>query len=83
MEPKIIRPLELTQEDFKDPVGFQVAYLNQVPHKEQIRVLKSPQKNKVVVCGRRAGKSQMIAAEIIRGATLKIFPKQIIIAPIF
>ena len=83
MEPKIIRPLELTQEDFKDPVGFQVAYLNQVPHKEQIRVLKSPQKNKVVVCGRRAGKSQMIAAEIIRGATLKIFPKQIIIAPTY
>ena len=80
--------LELTVEDFIDPVGFQVAYLNQMPHDKQKEVLLSPQKNKVIVCGRRAGKSQMIAGELIRGAvipviltTLKDYSKQIIIAP--
>ena len=83
MEKVEVRTLELTPEDFINPVGFQVAYLNQIPHKKQKEVLLSPQKNKVVVCGRRAGKSQMIAAEIIRGATLNIYNKQIVIAPTY
>lgn len=73
--------VELTLDDFKDPVGFQVAYLNQIPHPKQCEVLLSPQKNKVIVCGRRSGKSQMIAGELIRGAVLDIFHTQILIAP--
>lgn len=73
--------MELTIEDFKDPVNFQVAYLNQIPHKKQIEVLRSPQKNKIIVCGRRSGKSQMVAGELIRGAVLGEYPKQILIAP--
>ena len=72
---------ELTEEDFKNPVGFQVAYLNQIPHKKQEEVLLSSQKNKIIVCGRRSGKSQMIAAELIRGGILKLFPSQLVVAP--
>jgi hypothetical protein len=75
--------MELTVEDFYDPVNFQVAYLNQIPHKKQCEVLRSKQKNKVIVCGRRSGKSQMIGGEWIRGATLKIYPAQLLIAPTF
>ena len=41
--------VHLTPEDFTNPVGFQVAYLNQKPHKKQIEVLLSPNKNKIVV----------------------------------
>ena len=73
--------MELSVEDFYDPVGFQVAYLNQIPHKKQIEVLRSKNKNKIVVCGRRSGKSQMIAGELIRGGVLQLFPKQILITP--
>ena len=43
--------VKLCVEDFTEPVGFQVAYLDQVPHIKQIEVLRSPQKNKVIVCG--------------------------------
>ena len=81
--------LELTIEDFMHPVGFQVSYVNQVPHAKQCEVLMSPQKNKVIVCGRRAGKSQMIGGELIRGAMLpqvitkKSMSKQIVIAPTY
>jgi hypothetical protein len=66
---------------FFDPVIFQYVYLNQVPHMKQIEVLRSPHKNKIIVCGRRSGKSQMIAGELIRGAISKQYPKQILVAP--
>ena len=75
--------IELTPEDFKNPVGFQYAYLNQIPHKKQEEVLLSPHKNKIIVCGRRSGKSQMIAGELIRGAVLKLYKRQMVIAPIY
>ena len=75
--------MEISEEDFKDPVLFQIGYLNQEPHKKQIEVLRSPHKNKIIVCGRRSGKTQMIAGEIIRGGVLGIFKKQIVIAPVF
>jgi len=73
----------VTVEDFKDPVGFQYAYLNQKLHKKQIEVVRSPHKNKIIVCGRRSGKTQMISGEIIRGVVLSIYKKQIVIAPRF
>ena len=79
----IMEDIELTVEDFYNPVGFQVSYLNQIPHKKQEEVLLSPQKNKVIVCGRRSGKTQMIAGESVRGAVLNIYKKQIVVAPIF
>ena len=75
--------IEVTELEWKDPVMFQVGYLDQIPHKKQIEVLRSPHKNKVIVCGRRSGKTQMIAGEIIRGGVLKEYRKQIVIAPIF
>ena len=75
--------IDLSVEDFENPVGFQIGYLNQIPHKKQEEVLLNPKKNKVIVCGRRAGKSQMIAAELIRGAVLNIYRKQIVIAPTY
>ena len=75
--------IELDEEDFKNPVAFQIAYLNQIPHKKQQEVLLSLQKYKLIICGRRSGKSQMIAGEIIRGAILNLFPAQILIAPIY
>ena len=75
--------VQLKESDYEDPVYFQVAYLNQVPHSKQVKVLRSPQKHKIIITGRRAGKSQMIAGELIRGSTLKIYKKQIIIAPTF
>jgi len=77
----ITKDINLTLEDFYDPVNFQVAYLNQVPHPEQIKVLRSPQKNKIIVCGRRSGKTQMVAGEIIRGGILALYPKQTVIGP--
>ena len=66
-----------------DPVIFQLTYLDQKPHLKQREVLLSPHKNKIIVCGRRSGKTQMIAGEIIRGAICKLYSKQIVIAPIF
>lgn len=66
-----------------DPVEFQISYLKQVPHDKQVEVLRSRQKNKVIVCGRRSGKSQMIAGELIRGGTTRDFERQILIAPRF
>jgi phage terminase large subunit len=74
---------KVTVEDFKDPVKFQILYLGQQPHTKQCEVLLSTNKNKIIVCGRRSGKSQMIAGEIIRGAKMKIYNKQIVIAPSF
>ena len=73
----------VTEQDFRDPVGFQYSYLNQMLHDKQIEVVRSPHKNKVIVCGRRSGKTQMIAGELIRGATLGIYKKQIVITPQF
>ena len=66
-----------------ESVIFQQTYLKQEPHIKQIEVLKSPHKNKIIVCGRRSGKTQMIAGEIIRGAISHIYPKQMVIAPIY
>lgn len=73
--------IELSLEDFYDPVGFCVSYLNVIPHKKQQEVLMSSKKNKVIVSGRRSGKSELIAMEWIRGAVLKLYPAQILIAP--
>ena len=73
--------IKLSVDDFCDPVGFQVSYLNQHPHPKQIEVLRSKHKNKIVVCGRRSGKTQMIAAEIIRGAVLRLYIKQMVVGP--
>lgn len=81
MENLNLDSIELTEEDFYDPVNFQVAYLNQIPHKKQIEVLRSKNKHKIIVCGRRSGKTQMIAGEIIRGAILKLYSKQIAVGP--
>ena len=75
--------IELSVEDFYDPVGFQHSYLKQVPHKKQEEVLLSPNKNKIIVCGRRSGKTQMIAGEIIRGGVLKLYKKQMVVAPTY
>jgi len=75
------KQVEITKEDFRDPVYFQVAYLNQTPHKKQVEVLRSKNKNKVVVCGRRSGKTQMVAGELIRGSILDLYRKQIVIGP--
>lgn len=76
--------ISLNKEDFIDPVLFQVGYLNQIPHDKQIEVLRSPHKNKIIVCGRRSGKSQMVAAELIRGAlVIEEYRKQILIAPTY
>ncbi len=75
--------LILLPKDFRDPVAFQYAYLNQVLHDKQIEVVKSLPKNKVIVCGRRAGKSQMVAGELIRGAVLMLYRRQILIAPTY
>jgi len=66
-----------------DPILFQVWYLKQKPHLKQQEVLRHPAKNKIIVCGRRSGKTQMIAAELIRGAVTKEYRRQIVIAPIF
>ena len=67
-----------------DPVEFQICYFGQMPHDKQKEVLLSPEKNKIIVCGRRSGKSQMVAAELVRGA-LKVpeYRKQILIAPTY
>ena len=76
--------IDISIEDFRDPVGFQVSYLKQKPHDKQIEVLRSPHKNKIIVCGRRSGKSQMIAAELIRGSVIEEeYKRQILIAPTY
>ncbi|KKK75567.1 hypothetical protein LCGC14_2872420, partial [marine sediment metagenome] len=64
-----------------NPVLFQEEYLEQTPHDKQREVLLSSQKNKVIVCGRRSGKTQMIAGELIRGAITREYKRQIVIAP--
>jgi len=74
---------DITIEDLYDPVLFQIAYLNQTPHQKQAEVLRSKHKHKIIVCGRRSGKSQMIVGEIIRGAVLKLYPAQFLIAPTY
>ena len=83
MQKENLKKIEVTEEDFKHPVLFQMAYLNQKPHKKQQEVLLSPNKNKIVIAGRRSGKTQMIAGELVRGGVLKIYPRQIVIAPRF
>jgi phage terminase large subunit-like protein len=74
-------PVHIDNVDLHHPVNFQILYLDQVPHLKQKEVLCSPHKNKVVVCGRRAGKSQMIGAELIRGGMIREFMRQMLIAP--
>lgn len=66
-----------------DPVIFQIAILNQRPHQKQIEVLRSPKKHKIIVCGRRSGKTQMIAGEIIRGAITGEYKKQFVVTPVY
>ena len=77
------KPINLGIDDFMNPVGFCVSYLNVTPHKKQQEVLLHPAKNKVIVSGRRSGKTELIAMEWIRGAVLKIYLSQILIAPTF
>lgn len=73
--------IKLTKEVLSDPVFFQRWYLKQIPHKKQEEVLLSPVKHKIVSCGRRSGKTQMIAGEIIRGAICLGMKRQMVIAP--
>ena len=69
--------------DLTESVMFSVVYLKQIPHKKQKEVLISSHKNKVVVCGRRAGKSQMVGAEIIRGGITRQYMRQLLVAPTY
>jgi len=78
-----MKPFNITADDLREPVFFQVGYLGQKPHMKQMEVLRSKCKNKVVVCGRRAGKSQMVAGEMIRGGITGEFKSQILIAPTY
>ena len=55
--------------------------LGQIPHIKQREVLWDKSKNKVISCGRRSGKTQMIAGEIIRGAHYGEFHKQFVVTP--
>jgi len=71
------------EKELKDPVLFQVGYLGIEPHKKQQGILKSISKHKVICCGRRTGKTHMIAGEIIRGATFKFYPRQFVVAPTY
>jgi phage FluMu gp28-like protein len=69
--------------NLEHPVNFQILYLGQVPHDKQKEVLTSSHKNKVVVCGRRAGKSQLVGGESIRGGITKEYMRQMLIAPTY
>ena len=75
--------IQLTVDDFYNPVGFCISYLNIIPHKKQQEVMLHPAKNKIVVSGRRSGKTEILALEEIRGAVLKLYPAQIHIAPTY
>lgn len=66
-----------------DPVLFQVGFLNQIPHAKQIEILESPAKHKTICCGRRAGKSQLVAGELIRGSMSREYVMQGVIAPTY
>ena len=70
-------------EELSEPVYFQVAFLDQEPHDKQIEVLRGKTKHKVISCGRRSGKTQLIAGEIIRGALFNKFRRQIVITPTY
>jgi len=74
--------MELVKE-LSEPVYFQVSFLDQEPHDKQMEVLRSKAKHKVISCGRRAGKTQMIAGEIIRGGVFNLFKRQIVITPTY
>jgi hypothetical protein len=69
--------------NLEHPVNFQILYLGQVPHDKQKEVLTSSHKNKVVVCGRRAGKSQLVGGELIRGGMTREYKRQMLIAPTY
>lgn len=71
------------QYDILDPVNYQVAVLDTIPHKKQIEILQHPAKHKIICAGRRSGKSQMVAGELIRGAHFEIYPTQIVITPTY
>ncbi len=75
--------IDLNNVDISHPINFSVLYLGQVPHDKQKEVLISKHKNKVVVCGRRAGKSQMVGAELIRGGLTGQYMRQMLIAPTY
>lgn len=66
-----------------DPVLFQVGFLNQIPHSKQEEILSSKAKHKTICCGRRAGKSQLIAGELIRGCMSGEYIKQGVITPTY
>lgn len=71
------------KELLRDPVYFPALYLDKYPHEGQIEILRDPTKNKVICCGRRAGKTEMIAFEIIRGAFTGDFKRQMVVAPTY
>ena len=75
--------VDISNVKLEHPVNFSILYLGQVPHLKQKEVLISSHKNKVVVCGRRAGKSQMIGAELIRGGMTMEYRRQMLIAPTY
>ena len=73
----------MRETDLTDPVYFQVGFLNITPHKKQMAILRSKAKYKIVCAGRRGGKSKMIAGEIFRGASLKLYLGQVVISPTY
>lgn len=73
----------ITQKMREDPYAFHAIYLGQKLHEKQKEVIKHPFKHKIISCGRRAGKTQMIAGELIRGAILELYKKQIVITPTY
>ena len=72
----------LTLEKFKDPVLFTVGYCGKEPHDKQIEVLKSKAKHRMLCCGRRSGKTELLAYILIRNAALGLCKKQIVICPV-
>lgn len=65
-----------------DPVYFQVAFLDKVPYDKQVAFLRHPAKHKILVTGRRTGKTEIIVVgDGLRGALLGIYKRQAILAP--
>lgn len=73
----------VSKKDLRDPLLFQVGFLNTKPHPKQIDILRSKAKHKVICCGRRAGKTRLVAGEAIRGALFNEYPRQLFIAPVY
>jgi|TARA_R100001530_G_scaffold62534_2_gene45015 PBSX family phage terminase large subunit len=71
-----------TIQKLNDPVYFQVYFLGWEPHPKQVNILRNKTKNKVICCGRRGGKTKLISGELVRGAILRTYKKQFVVAPV-